>query len=761
MDNISNEGEHDSQKQDVEIQESSDSATTKIKNEEGIHLVDELNCYKNLEATKEDSEMGKRQRLLTKMILNLELSVITELKILLNYKMRLIMIMMQNQYKSEGEVNTGKMEEEEGKQETKLFLPEKERNTSRSLHPLISMINTIFWNIRGKIDGYGKFLGFQHCIANTNGKIWCFWKYLDQAVIIANDDQQISINFKQYDDDIGTCIMSVYAKCIALERKLLWDSVEDISNLFNGPWCIGSDFNVIMDPEEKLGGRPHRASRSLDFISTMKACGLTDIGYIGPIFTWCNNSWCNNKRPNKRIWKRLDRILVNNKWSQNLQYNVVKHLVKTGFDHRPLLMKIHNDQPSSIKYFRFLNFWTNQEGFHEIVQETWNMQVEGNAMWKLQCKLKALSKKLSNWSRNIIGDVNEKVSSWEAKVHILEELDIINNNEQGREELNKVHVEYIRWLIMQESLLRQKAQIKWFQESEYNSKYFHSVFRGIRKKLQLYRIKNHIGRWIQGEEKISKAVVRHFEKLFNLKQSTGNSRLLDCIPSIVTDEDNVALTRLPDEKEIKDAIFSMSSDSSAGPNGYNGKFFQCCWKIIKQDSWIEIIEILISEVWCSIIINGSRKGFFTSSQGLKQGDPLSPSLFILAAEVLSRSLNKLHTNENFIPFSMSCRGPQVNHLAYADDIVIFSSGNTKSVNLIMKQIKNYEKASGQKVNDNKNFFLTSPRTSAFRINRLRCCTRFIEKSFPFTYLGCPLYIGRKRISYFDGMVTKVVKKLSG
>ncbi|XP_070046445.1 uncharacterized protein [Nicotiana tomentosiformis] len=96
-----------------------------------------------------------------------------------------------------------------------------------------------------------------------------------------------------------------------------------------------------------------------------------------------------------------------------------------------------------------------------------------------------------------------------------------------------------------------------------------------------------------------------------------------------------------------------------------------------------------------------------------------------------------------------------------DDIVIFSSGNSKSVNLIMKQIKNYEKAYGLKVNDNKSFFLTSPKTSAFRINRLRCCTGFMEKSFPFTYLVCPLYIGRKRISYFDAMVTMFVKNLSG
>lgn len=96
--------------------------------------------------------------------------------------------------------------------------------------------------------------------------------------------------------------------------------------------------------------------------------------------------------------------------------------------------------------------------------------------------------------------------------------------------------------------------------------------------------------------------------------------------------------------------------------------------------WIDIIWRLISDVWYSSVINGSRKGFFTYSQGIK----LFHHLFIIVAEVLSRSLNQLQHNPNFTPFYMNHRSPQINHLVYADDIVIFSGGNNKSVRLIMK-----------------------------------------------------------------------------
>lgn len=99
--------------------------------------------------------------------------------------------------------------------------------------------------------------------------------------------------------------------------------------------------------------------------------------------------------------------------------------------------------------------------------------------------------------------------------------------------------------------------------------------------------------------------------------------------------------------------------------------------------FIKIVWRLISRVWYSIITDVTRRSFFNAGQELKQGDPLSPSLFIIGVEVLSRLLNRLFFDYSFIPFSMSVRGHKINHLAYEDDITIFSSGNSISVDLII------------------------------------------------------------------------------
>lgn len=96
---------------------------------------------------------------------------------------------------------------------------------------------------------------------------------------------------------------------------------------------------------------------------------------------------------------------------------------------------------------------------------------------------------------------------------------------------------------------------------------------------------------------------------------------------------------------------------------------------------------------------------FKSSRGLKQRDPLSPTLFIIAVEVLARGLNKLHEESGFRGYGMPKWSPQINHLSYVDDTILFCSGEMKSIRMMMKILRTYEKVSGQMINLSKRFFL--------------------------------------------------------
>ncbi|KAL0294117.1 UNVERIFIED_CONTAM: hypothetical protein Sradi_6902100 [Sesamum radiatum] len=112
--------------------------------------------------------------------------------------------------------------------------------------------------------------------------------------------------------------------------------------------------------------------------------------------------------------------------------------------------------------------------------------------------------------------------------------------------------------------------------------------------------------------------------------------------------------------------------------------------------FIALIKHAIGRCWFTILINGEPFGFFKSSQGLKQGDPISLKLFILASEALSRGLNLLFAQDPDMFDQTGCK-IKVTHLAYADDLIIFTRCEEESLTKLMQFLDIYENQSGQKI----------------------------------------------------------------
>ncbi|XP_070039791.1 uncharacterized protein [Nicotiana tomentosiformis] len=199
----------------------------------------------------------------------------------------------------------------------------------------------------GTIESYTRRIAYDGCYANVNGKIWFIWSSEVEVSIIADEEQQVTI---------------VYAKNKGHLRATLWKSLKICNNYINGPWCITGDFNVIMSSDEKKGENPHIMEKSWDFIECMEECGMADVGYTAPRFTWCNarDKW-------NRIWKRLDRVFVNHEWTSKTSRFNVEHMASTGSDHTHMLVKYSTTKNEGIKYFKFFKFWTEQPNFISVI----------------------------------------------------------------------------------------------------------------------------------------------------------------------------------------------------------------------------------------------------------------------------------------------------------------------------------------------------------------------------------------------------------
>ncbi|XP_060181510.1 uncharacterized protein LOC132611114 [Lycium barbarum] len=174
-----------------------------------------------------------------------------------------------------------------------------------------------------------------------------------------------------------------------------------------------------------------------------------------------------------------------------------------------------------------------------------------------------------------------------------------------------------------------------------------------------------------------------------------------------------------------------------------------------SETWVDLIYRHISNNLYSLIVNGQRHGFFRAENGLRQGDPISPSLLVLSAELLSVMLNNLLEKKRYTGFYMNRFGPQVTHLAFADDMILFVSGHKRSIKMVMRTLARYEITSGQKVNKDKSCFMLATNAPPRLKNKIARYSGMQHKEFLVKYLGCPLIVGRQKIAYYSDIISKV------
>ncbi|PKU80242.1 Putative ribonuclease H protein [Dendrobium catenatum] len=204
----------------------------------------------------------------------------------------------------------------------------------------------------------------------------------------------------------------------------------------------------------------------------------------------------------------------------------------------------------------------------------------------------------------------------------------------------------------------------------------------------------------------------------------------------------------------------MKLDIAKAYNNINWNFIYSMLNMFGfDDHFISLIKVCIENPHFSIIVNGKSHGYFKASHGLRQGDPISPALFIIAAEFLSRGLSDLFSNNPNLYFKI-LGGFNISHFCFADDFIVFANASTNNIKKIMCFFKSFEEVSGLVFNKQKSCFATAKSVNPNRILAIKNLTGFSQVSFPLKYLGIPLYKGRKKALLFDGLVSSVMNKLA-
>ncbi|KAM1091470.1 hypothetical protein EV2_019457 [Malus domestica] len=213
---------------------------------------------------------------------------------------------------------------------------------------------------------------------------------------------------------------------------------------------------------------------------------------------------------------------------------------------------------------------------------------------------------------------------------------------------------------------------------------------------------------------------------------------LECAPTLVSDSMNESLLSSISDVEIQDVMMQMGGLQAPRPDGFQGVFYHSFWETLREDvhalkakrqfelgikldmrkaydrvewdfldtvtekmgfhsRWRKIIIGCINSVNFAVLLKGQPGAKFAPSRGLRQGDPLSPYLFLFVRDVLSRMINSAVEKKYWEGVKMTQHASVISHIFFADDALLFLKATKMNCCHLVNIIEDYCNASGQAV----------------------------------------------------------------
>nr|GEW92627.1 RNA-directed DNA polymerase, eukaryota [Tanacetum cinerariifolium] len=512
---------------------------------------------------------------------------------------------------------------------------------------------------------------------------------------------------------------------------------------------IMGDFNEVRFTSDRFKSNFNEHGAHM-FNSFIVDSGLVEVPLGGCHFTWCLKS--------AKKMRKLDRLLVSKNLQVSCPHLTAVTLERYLSDHRPILLR-ENHYDYGPTSFWFFHHWIQTDGFDRIVSESWkNSPSRGtNAMKSLMYELKHLKHDIREWNKhNMVSRKNMKIQYKKN----LEAVDQILDSGKGVDEDICVRSEIIRKLQKCDEIdsmeLAQKAKIKWAIEGDENSKFFQGTLNKKRNILNIWGIMVD-GIWVYNSKSVKREFLDHFSKRF-CKPDDMRATLIMEFPNRLHPDQSRDLEMSVSNEEIKKAVWDCGTDKAPGcnssfialipkiPDANMVKDFRpisligSVYKIIAKILLNQLVNVLgdiVSEVQSVFVANrqildgpfilnedflddvlckfgfgdkwrrwiqcclqssrGSIASLFEFGKGLKQGDSLSPFLFILIMENLHLSFKRVVEASLFHGVKLHDT-VTLSHLFYADDAVFVGRWSQRNISTLTHVLKCFHKASGLKIN---------------------------------------------------------------
>ncbi|KAL2246374.1 UNVERIFIED_CONTAM: hypothetical protein Sindi_2905600 [Sesamum indicum] len=331
-------------------------------------------------------------------------------------------------------------------------------------------------------------------------------------------------------------ITMIYGAIEVADRRELWGSLENIAMQTGDiPWLIGGDFNAVRDISEICRASGDVRMAMEEFNDCIQNAGLLTLPKQGEWYTWHNCS-----ASPRNLWKRLDQMMINDRWMARFPTSFYTSLTPRTSDHSPLVLYGDSQQQYG-GMFRFDNYHTLSPEFIPSVQQVWQHNIIGVPMYVVTRKPKALKPVFREQRRNK-GDLSHNVQLAKGFLEMAQLL--VSSNRQDELLLQLEHC--CRFILA-----------KWMKGGDQCSWVF---FRKIAQRREQRRDVIDL--------RFLRPWVRHL-----LSEKDVNSLLLPFTPA-----------------DVKQAVFDIAEDKAPGPDGYSSGFFKTAWPIVGQEVTSAVLD---------------------------------------------------------------------------------------------------------------------------------------------------------------------------
>ncbi|XP_061993460.1 uncharacterized protein LOC133711342 [Rosa rugosa] len=619
-------------------------------------------------------------------------------------------------------------------------------------------------------------LGFDHAegflSVGQSGGLGLFWN--EETRVHIHQPSHARFIDAVVDDDNGSIqwrLTCFYSNSSAAERQESWNLIRSLSDDDSLPWVVLGDFNEMVHSSEKLDGRLRLESQMRGFREALSYAELVDLGFHGCPYTWSDYE----------TKVRLDRVVVTAAWLDSFSHSRVIHLPPSKSDHIPILLRVSaNLIVVRKRFYRFWfeALWLQYDRCHELVQEQWHKPVSGQPMFLVAKKIENTSIALDKWQRPFFG-IGRRLSMQSVAItpSVSEDLNLSfcapYSSEEVREALFQMYptkspgpdgmpplffqhywesigtdvTEVVHNFLHSGQLLKQINFTHICLIPKVDSPETMADLRPIALCNVIYKL-------------CSKVIANRLKILLPQIISPFQSAF---IPGRLITDNMLAANELAyfiHNKRSGDEFMALKLDLSKAYDRLEWCFLQ---KVMERmgfaASWIQMVMQCVTTIRYSFLVRGKPRGYVVPTRGLRQGDPLSPYLFLLGVVGLSALLLK-KAELGVLPGISICKGaPMVNHLLFADDSMLYAKANLQACQAISNVLEVYGKASGQQVNFHKSSVTFSKNVGIVN-QRLFASSLGVEVVESHEkYLGLPTFVGKNKTSTFQYIQERLNHKL--